>query len=260
VHRRGDADLVGPPVSQDEGFAILARGPWTAAQLVVRADGPRHVIPPALEPAVAAAWSAAQRPGVNLFDGPIARLDQWMVVDGSLHLHLGTTGYRAFIGSNAAHPEWVERHGRAAMSDPLGTSAALLAADGHLVFGMRSQQVALYPGRAHPFGGTCDPGCIDVVGELRRELAEEIGLALADCGNPLILALVEDLTLRQPELIVLVTTRLDRTALAARLDAAEHGQLWTVPATATAVRDALADGASLTPVTRAVLAMWLEVA
>ena len=140
----------------------------------------------------------------------------------------------------------------------MGTSAALVSADGHLVFGVRSQRVALYPGYAHPFGGTCAVGNPDVVGELRRELAEEIHLETHHITDLRVVALVEDLTLRQHELIALVQCRLDLNTLEGQLDQDEHKHLWSVVATPAAVRAVLDGTATLTPVTRAVLACWLE--
>ena len=241
------------------GFRWLARGSWSAEQVVVTAPWVRHVLPACLQPAVAAAWAnALARPGVNLFDGQLARLDRWSVVAGELHLELGLTTYQDFIGSNAVHPEWAEAYGRTALADPLGTSAALVSADGHLVFGVRSRHVALYPAMAHPFGGTCEAGQPDVVGELRRELAEEIHLEAADITDLRVVALVEDLTLRQSELIALVHCRWALAELSTRLDLDEHGALWTVQATPAAVQAALTGPQRLTPVTRAVLQCWLE--
>lgn len=256
MRRGGDADLVGSPVS---GFRWLARGSWTAAQVKITAPGVRHILPACLQPAVAAAWATAlARPGVHLFDGQLARLDHWSVESDTLHLALGVTSYHDFVGSNAAHPEWAAAYGRTALADPLGTSAALVSSDGQLVFGVRSPRVALYPGMAHPFGGTCEAGQPDVVGELRRELAEEIHLDTADITDLRVVALVEDLTLSQPELIALVHCRWDLAALTRRLDLDEHGALWSVPATPAAVRAALNGSQRLTPVTRAVLRCWLD--
>jgi hypothetical protein len=251
VHRLGDADLVGPALNP---YRMLAEGRWGPAAIRVERRG-RHQLPAELLPAVECAWQAAcARPGVHLFDGALLRLDAWQVADGMLHLALGETGYKDFLGSNAAHPEWLDRHGAHALATPLGTSAALLTGDRRLVFGMRSQAVALYPGHAHPFGGTMDPvPRPDVFREVLRELEEEVALTPADIAGTEAVALIEDCALHQIELVFLVRCRLDQAGLAARLDRAEHTALWSVAADAAGLDRTLDDRQAMTAVTRATL-------
>lgn len=235
-------------------YRMLAEGRWGPEAVRIERRG-RHQLPADLQPDIERAWQAAcARPGVHLFDGAMLRLDAWRVADGMLHLALGETGYKDFLGSNAAHPEWFDRHGAHALATPLGTSAALLTSDRRLVFGVRSPAVALYPGHAHPFGGTMDPvPRPDVFHEVLRELEEEVALAPADLAATEAVALIEDCALHQVELVFLVRCRLDQAALAARLDRAEHTALWSVEAEAGGLDRTLDDPQAMTAVTRATL-------
>lgn len=244
----------GPAPAPQPCYRMLAEGGWGPGQVAVRRTG-RHRLPPALHGEVEAAWAAAcARPGVRLFDGRMLRLDAWRLAGDRLELDLGETGYKDFLGSNAAHPEWLELHGPGALATPLGTSAALLTADRRLVFGVRSQAVALYPGHAHPFGGTMDPvDAPDVFHEVRRELAEEVALGAEDIAGIEAVALIEDCALHQVELVFLVQARLAQAGLAARLDPEEHGSLWSVAADAEGLDRTLDDPRPMTAVTRATL-------
>lgn len=236
-------------------YRLLARGRWPRDRVRCRRQRGRHRLPEPLQPAVDAAWaSACAVPGVHLFDGAMLRLDAWSVQGGDLVLDLSETGYRDFLGSNAAHPEWGDRYGDDALASPLGTSAALLSADGRLVFGVRSPRVALYPGHAHPFGGTMEPSAQpDAFAETERELREEVGVETGDVADLEAIALIEDLRLRQVELVFLARCRLRLAELASRLDADEHGALWTVAADRAGL-DATLDGPqALTAVARATL-------
>lgn len=243
------------PAPVPPAYRLLAQGRWSRSQVRCTRTRGRHRLPGHLEPDIAAAWTAACAvPGVHLFDGAMLRLDAWAVQGDDLALDLSETGYRDFLASNAAHPEWGDRYGDEALASPLGTSAALLSADGHLVFGVRSPAVALYPGHAHPFGGTMEPTARpDAFAETERELREEIGVGADDLASIEAIALIEDLRLRQVELVFLARCRLPLAALEARLDHGEHARLWTVAAERAGL-DASLDGAQpLTAVTRATL-------
>lgn len=255
------------PASMDADCAILADGPWRRVEVRWL---PEHWRPSAAqEPAIAAAWDRlAARPGIHLFDGPLARLAGYASSGGTLSLTLQPTSYRPFIGTNGrfalGSPDLPDAGGPGAeppatgeaCADPLGTSALVVSADGWLLLGRRSAAVALHPGMVHPFGGGHEPGDgDDVIGGVRRELAEELGLSGADLGTVAPLTLVREPCLRQPELICAAMSRLDAEALAARLDRGEHGQLWRVRLDA--VAGAIA-GDGLTPMARAALAAWLR--
>ena len=201
---------------------------------------------------VEAAWKkACARPGVHLFDGPLCRLERMVVTPEHLHVELSEITYRWFFGTNGSHPQYEPR------ANALGTSAALLSSDGWLVFGVRSQAVGLYPGRAHPFGGTLDPTASpDLLDEMARELQEEIGLEAEDITELRCIGIGEDPLLRQPELLYLARTHCPRDELVKRLHGNEHGSCWYVKTTVEALGQALVDPLA-TPVTHLVIARFL---
>jgi hypothetical protein len=198
-----------------------------------------------------------ERPGIHLFDGPLCRLESFSVDEAGLHLNLSPNSYKNFIGTNVHHPTWADDYGPQVMANPVGTSVLLRTADSALVGGRRSQAVALYPGCAHPFGGTLEPGVDgkppDLIDEIRRELSEEVALIPSDLSDLRVIGLVEDRQLRQPELTFIATTTLTSQAIAARLDHAEHDALWQIPDNSQAIESALLAHTTTTPVLAATL-------
>lgn len=211
--------------------------------------------------AIDRAWDAANtQRGVELFDGPLCRLEDLAVDGDGLHLRLSPTGYRLFIGTNGRHPQWAEEYGRQVMADPVGTSAILLSSDGVLVFGRRSQRVALYPGFIHPFGGTLEPPAeatvLDPFAEMRRELMEEVGIDADDIADLRIIAVVEDRHLRQPELLYAARTRLTTATITQRLDRHEHSGCWMLPDEQQHLEAVLHSDDTITPVLAGALLAW----
>ena len=208
------------PIAQTR---ILALGDWPADRLFSSKAASTFALPAHLANEVELAWkSAGARPGVNLFDGPMCRLEHFTTKDG-LHLHLSPTSYKYFIGTNGQHPHWADLYGQHVMANPVGTSVLLRSTDGQLLCGQRSQSVALYPGCAHPFGGTLEPG------------------------------LVEDSHLRQPELVYIATTKLSAKDISDRIDPIEHHGSWAINDHHDAISETLATGAAITPVLAATL-------
>lgn len=232
---------------------MRASGLWSRDQISVRLVDSTFRPDPMTTARVEAAWSAAcARPGVHLFDGPLCRLERLDATPGHLHLDVSRCSYKWFMGTNGTDATQEPR------ADAVGTSAALVTVDGWLVFGKRSTAVALYPGYAHPFGGTLEPAEeIDPIAEMARELAEEVGITADDLLDLRCVGLGVDPRLRQPELLYLARVRLDRTEVERRLDPEEHSACWTVRAEAAAIDAALREG-DLTPVTRMVLERYRE--
>jgi 8-oxo-dGTP pyrophosphatase MutT (NUDIX family) len=232
---------------------VRAVGEWFPGQVRVRWDptGGRAVVP-AVERLIDAAWAAAAaRPGVQLFDGPMCRMEAWdAAADGTLHLALSPTSYRPFLGTNMTHPELADdpRYGPRVMANPVGLSSALVTSDGWLLLGRRNARVAYYPSRVHPFAGCLEPGDpIDVFAEARRELREEVGFADADVAEIRLAGIAEDVSLRQPELIFRVRTPRTRAAVEAGLLDDEHHAVCATPLREREMADLLRDPA-LTPV------------
>jgi len=236
-------------------FRFHFRGSFTPDHITSALVASTFAPPPEITTLIDRTWAeVSARPGVNLFDGPLARLEAWRVDHGRLHLEFSRTTYKPFLGTNGRNAAAAAAHGQHALANGLGTSAALATADGHLVFGLRSPSAALYPHCAHPFGGCMEPEPpVDVFADIRRELREECNLLDADISDLRVVALGEDIGLRQPELTFVVRAAHDLATVIARIDPAEHHGTWVVPATPDAVAAALHDGRPMTALTRLTL-------
>jgi 8-oxo-dGTP pyrophosphatase MutT (NUDIX family) len=159
-----------------------------------------------------------------------------------------------------AHPELADRFGNNILANPVGLSCILRSADGRLLLGRRSDTVAYYPGRVHPFAGSLEPGegmmPPQVFSEMRRELSEELSIDASDMKDLCCIGLAEDVSLRQPELMFSARCHLSLSQIERQLDASEHHALWSVQDEASAVAEALGSTALLTPVAVAALLLW----
>lgn len=251
------ADWWSDPLYVDALTAIHRLGSWRPEQVrsVWRPSTLRN--DEAQLAAITAAWDAAcARPGVNLYDGRLCRLEHFAANDDGIEIGLSATGYKHFLGSNCTHPEWADTSGHHALADALGTSVALLSSDGHAVFGRRSPHLALYPGYPHPIGGTLEVSAgaaPDATAELLREVSEEVGLAAHEITEVRVLGLTEDRNFRQPEMVWLVRTTCLRAELEQRIARDEHTGAWSVRADPDALRRELLPLRDMTPVLRAVL-------
>jgi hypothetical protein len=243
-------------------------GDWESSQ-VSAAWAPSSLdLPAEAKALIDRAWAAAaSRKDKKLFDGPMCRLESWSVRDDRMDLAFSRTSYKVFWGTNLCHPELGDRYGRRALANPVGVSPALETADGFLLLGRRNASVAYYPSRLHPFAGCLEPGDVsagdpapstpapDLFAAVRRELGEELSLSEADVPLARCTGIVEDVSLRQPELIFRVHTRLTRRETESRLDRAEHHDSFALPATRAGVGAVLRDPL-LTPVGVASLLLW----
>jgi hypothetical protein len=237
---------------------IHLHGPFRPGQIASRwSPAPRPPVPPAIQNVIDQSWQEANaRPGVHLFDGPMCRLDGWKQTPGRLTLDFSITSYKPFVGTNLSHPELADQFGPDILANALGVSAIILAGDGRLILGRRGPSVIHYPDRLHTFGGCIAPVAhVDVFNEVRRELDEELNLSAQDVSDLYCTGLVEDQSLRQPELVFAALCRLDSAQIIARLDGAEHSAAWSTPATAPAAAEMIANP-ELTPVARSAVALW----
>ena len=245
-------------------------GDWEPPQVVTTWVASTHRPPPEAESLVERAWrDAKSRLGDKLFDGPMCRMESWAARDGRLELALSPTGYKAFLGTNLSHPELADRFGRHVLANPVGVSPALETADGFLLMGRRNGSVAYYPNRVHPFAGCLEPRDVrdvrqgegreaagpDLFEAVRRELAEELSLTGADVEDVRCTGVVEDVALRQPELIFRVKCKRTRAEIEAQVAREEHHASVAVPATAEGVKIAARDP-QVTPVGVASLLLW----
>ena len=240
-------------MSDDPGFRLLLTGPWPPGRVLVR------VVDSTFRPsdrANQAAWhDGKRRLGDRLFDGPMCRFEAARDAAGTLNLDVSRTGYRQVVITNLHGPRDLPPQSRA---NPVGVSAALETADGTLLFGRRGDNVAYYPGRAHPFAGSLEwPAAgrdIDVFAEMRRELLEELSLDSAEIVEKAVAAVAEDVDLQHPELLLRVRTTATAADLRTRIDVAEHDAAVAVDLTVPALSDALKNP-SFTPIARAALTL-----
>ncbi len=232
-------------------------GDWGSEAIQVRWAASSHVVPPEAAALIEEAWrEAMERPGVKLFDGPMCRMESWAATPDRLELVLSLTSYKLFLGTNLTHPELAEQFGRQVLANPIGVSPALESADGYLLLGRRNSSLAYYPGGVHPFAGALEPrDGLDLFGAVRRELAEELSFGDADVSEIRCTGIVEDVGLRQPEVIFRVHSPLTRDQIYGQVKRDEHHEGWAIPATSEAIESAVRDPA-LTPVAVAALVLW----
>jgi 8-oxo-dGTP pyrophosphatase MutT (NUDIX family) len=207
-------------------FEVDIFGRYARGQLVQSwRDSPRPTTP-AIEAAIAGTWelerARAKLEDRILFNGKLARLLEAKTRPSSLHLELGWTCYRDFVGTNVRNAAIVLREEPAGLANPLGISVTVITRDGFMVYGRRSQRVAVHAGYMHMFGGMLEEedrrpdGAYAVFGSALRELNEELGLRREEVSSIFISGLVRDRSLLQPELLFEVTTDLSRRDLVDR--------------------------------------------
>ncbi|HYO09903.1 MAG TPA: NUDIX domain-containing protein [Tepidisphaeraceae bacterium] len=234
-----------------------ALGSWPEGAVRTTWTGGGRAIVPRVEQAIDRAWAEARsRLGDKLFDGPMCRLERWFASREQLNLILSRTSYRPFLGTNLHNAALADAHGAEVLANPVGVSTALETSDGWVLLGRRNDSVAYYPNRVHPFAGALEPADdLNVFDEVRRELREELSLTAQDLDEIACTGLVEDASLRQPELIFRARTPRTRQQVERALDPAEHHAVHPVRAAeadvAAAVRDPI-----LTPVAVAALLLW----
>jgi 8-oxo-dGTP pyrophosphatase MutT (NUDIX family) len=232
----------------------LVCGRWGVGQVACQRIGSTMRLPADVEAGIERAWQAAKaRLGDRLFDGPMCRFERFDVQESRLVLATSVTSYRLFLGTNMAHPDLPDGQ----RANPIGVSTALVTADGFVMLGRRSDNVAYYPRRLHPFAGSLEPADdLDLFAAARRELHEEVGLTGPDIVELACLGIVEDLRLRHPELILSARTTRTRASVSQSLMGNEHTEAWNCRAEPAAIRLALnATPEAFTPVAVAALTL-----
>jgi hypothetical protein len=241
----------------ESSFIVHATGNWSEGHVEVAWIASTRREHAQVEQEIDRAWAAARlRLGDKLFDGPMCRLERWNASADRLQLTFSRTSYRPFLGVDLMNPHLTEQFGREIMANPMGVSSALETADGWLLMGRRNDSVAYYPDRVHPFAGALEPrDRLDVFSEVRRELGEELALQEADIAQITCLGMIEDRSLRQPELVFHVRSTRTRSQIESTLDRAEHHGVYPIRAVQKEVAAALADPV-LTPVAQGTLTLW----
>ena len=233
-----------------------ATGNWTDVR-TTWAPSTRAIVPE-VQALIEQTWNdALKQPGIHLFDGAMCRLESWRATAESLHLVLSHTNYKAFFGTNMRNPQLADRHGPSVLANPVGVSPALVTRDGFLMLGRRNASVAYYPHKLHPFAGAIEPHeDLDVFEEVRRELREELSLDESEVTDIRCSGIVEDVALRQPEMIFSVRAARTRDEIEKQVDQEEHGGSWSIPTTREMVERALLNRREFTPVAVASLLLW----
>jgi 8-oxo-dGTP pyrophosphatase MutT (NUDIX family) len=222
---------------------------------------------PLLAAAVARIWESelalAEDADRELYNGELGRFISAEVGEDSLRFTLGCISYREFLGTNLFNAAAVGREGVEYFADPLGVSVVVVTLDGWLALGRRGRRVAFHAGWLHPFGGMLESsdrqpkGTYDLFGCARRELMEELGARAHEIGETLVLGLVRDRAIHQPELIFRSAIKLKRGELDAvfdpRFSDGEHDAIEFVADTPDGVMEAIETVDSVTAVAQASL-------
>lgn len=217
---------------------VLAFGRFDPGHLhITWTDRPRPTAPE-IEAAIDRTWpeqlDRAKREGRRLFNGTMARYIQHRQEANDLHLLTGPTCYRDFVGTNLFNPNLIEHADWSCFSNPVGTTATILTADGSLLYGRRNHTVAFHAGYVHTFGGALEPadgghpGHLDGFGSILRELREELALEAGEIDRITCVGLIRDRQIWQPEMLFEVTTSRARAEIVSRLHEAcdqEHSAI-----------------------------------
>lgn len=252
-------------------FDILAFGHFLPKQVHVHLDPSPRPTTPQLEALIAEEWdrqiALAKHHGRELFNGSLMRyVDHAVTLDhavnqqtttaspnsprrqpagSDLHLTVGPTCYRDFVGTNLFNHHRIEAFGWHRFANPIGTTATLTTRDGRICYGRRSARVAYHALHVHTFGGGLEAsdrspdGTIDPFASLCRELAEELNLARDELGDLLCVGLIRDKEIRQPEMLFEADLDLTADQLIGRWKSAqsrdEHDEIVTLSDTPEAI-------------------------
>ena len=217
-------------------FVIDVVGQFPPDRLQVAFDPAPRPTTPDLDRLIAAEWdrqmALAKEHDRLLFNGELFRYVDHRVADDAgsdptFHLTVGPTCYRDFVGTNLYNHHRLAEFGWHRFSNPIGTTATLVTADGRICYGRRSARVAYHAGHVHTFGGGLEKrdrrpdGTIDPFDSLCRELAEELNLRRSELSNLFCAGLVRDREIHQPELLFEAELSLSYGELNRRWETAE---------------------------------------
>jgi hypothetical protein len=233
-----------------------AIGRWGPPDVLVQWVGDRRPRIAEIDRMIEQAWQDARlQPGLNLYDGPMCRLERLAAAD-KLLLELSPTSYKIFWGTNLHNPWLGYRYGPEALANAVGLSCALESSDGFLMLGRRSSSLAYYPSRVHPFAGSLEPiHPLDLFAEMRRELAEELRFDDADVPSMWCAGVIEDVSIGQPELVFIAKSTRSHADIERMLDKSEHEASLAIEPDRDKLQSALNDSA-MTPVALGAMLLW----
>ncbi|MCA9252003.1 MAG: hypothetical protein KDA54_12800 [Phycisphaerales bacterium] len=230
------------PAHRLEKIARLANvevaGPFARGDVKLSwSDAPRPSTD-VLERLIAEVWAReralADDSGAVLFNGDLVRHIDHALIDDGLHIDVGPTDYKSFLGTNLRNGVLLDEIGRDAFANAIGVSALITCnrEPATVLLGHRSAKVVDQPGTIHTFGGALDAddrgddGQINVFAAVTREICEELALRPDDLAELECLGLVCDRSIWQPELVFAARVDMNADELANRVDVssmtAEH--------------------------------------
>jgi hypothetical protein len=244
-------------VSVSPRVIIRATGSWRPQDVITHTVESQRKILPEVDAIIDESWANARATlGDKLFDGPMRRMEKWSA-GKQLELWLSCTSYKPFLGTNLQHAHLADRFGPEVLANGIGLSAALQTRDNFLLFGQRNNSVAYYPNRIHPFAGSLES--INIFHDILRELREELSLQPHNIEDIRCIGIVEDPSLRQPEIVFHVQSGLTQAEIEARLDEKEHEAIIAVHVDRAELDRAMA-GPRFTPVGAGVLQLVRDLA
>jgi len=236
----------------DQAYSALARGWWRPNELAVTWQERLHQLPASLAAEIDSFWREKARQG--LYNGRMARLEEFELCPSSLWLRLSLTDYKTLLYSNAHKEEILQRWPAQILARAVGVSALVKTSDRLLVLIRRSKSVGEYPCHYDVLGGHIDAAWQGdpqaAFSAVQQELFEEAALAARDYALHCF-ALIETVSSAKPELLFVAESRLsrqqiiERTALA--IDQQEYEQLLFVNDDHEAIQDFLANEKEISP-------------
>lgn len=143
-----------------------------------------------------------ERPGA-IFNGNLFSLISWSLECGELHINLGNTNYKEYVGTRNNKRKSIP--GKSSPSNPLAICASLITTDGYMVIEKRNGG-DVYNDYFHVIGGFMDRdmdigenNTITPFYSIAREIKEELGILISPNAGKTI-GLVYDRRTPHPEL------------------------------------------------------------
>ena len=208
---------------------------FTPQQVKVRWNPVAPTWPEMLQADIHEFWQTL--PKDHIFNGSLARLDEWRLEGRDLILQLRPSDYMTLLHSNAHADEIVQEWGTPFLANVLGISVVFVSSDAELMLMKRSEAVGEYPGCLDVFGGHVDvpeQGEIpDVFAAMAQEIQEEMGVPPSEYEMELI-GLIQQARIQKPELVFFARSRWStsavRSAAAGAVDRNEFVKVRTLPA------------------------------
>ena len=130
-----------------------------------------------LEQQIESAWKTKLRENPKMYPGPMLMVKTWWLENKQLHLALGYTDFREYIGTRRLQD--LRRYSYYHLANPIGVSTALITADGKLVIakrlsGDKTDFIDAIGGYVSPTEDLISSGRVDFFHAAKREIAEEL--------------------------------------------------------------------------------------